>query len=129
MLLMGKTSHLSPGDFASKLGAYLRYLIAANGGNEDRSGRWMARMSDGARSHDYWGGLIKGEKAMTANDIGLVASLFGMTAAEYVAHSEELADGGEPFKGDVGPHPEDYDVSTDPGEYGLAAKREPKPRG
>lgn len=125
---MGKTSHLAPGDFASELGAYLRFLVAANGGNEDRSGRWMARLTEGARSHDYWGGIIKGEKAMTANDIGVVAATFGMTAREYVANAATLAETGDAPRGDVGTHPEDYDISEDPGEYGLAAKRKPTPR-
>lgn len=125
---MGKTSHLAPGDFASELGSYLRFLIAAHGGNEDRSGRWMARLSEGARSHDYWGGIIKGERAMTANDIGVVASLFGMTAGEYVANASTLTETGTAPKGDVGTHGEDYDVSTDPGDFGLAAKRGQKPQ-
>lgn len=125
MMRMGKTSHLSPGDFASELGAYLRYLIAANGGNEDKSGRWMARESGGARSHDYWGGIVKGERAMTANDIGVVAEMFGMTGSEYVANATTLAETGDAPKGNVGPHPEDYEISNDPGSFGLAAKKRP----
>lgn len=125
---MGKTSHAEPGDFASELAAYLRYLINANGGGQDLSGRWMAQASGGARSYDYWSKLIKGRQAMTTNDLDVVGEIFGMTAFEFVRNASTLTETGDAPAGNVGPHPEDYDVSTDPGEYGLAAKKKPKPR-
>lgn len=124
---VGKTSHAEPGQFANELGEYLRYLLAANG-RQDLSGRWMESITAGARKRDYWTALIKGTREMTTNDIDVVAAAFGLpTPFDYVRNAHELAETGTAPIFNVGPHPEDYDISEDPGEYVLAAKKRPTP--
>lgn len=126
---MGKISHAEPGQFANELGQYLRYLIAENGGGQDLSGRWMERLTAGARKRDYWAGIIKDRKQITTNDIAVVASAFNMPSPfDFVRHAHELAETGTAPTFNVGPHDEDYEISEDPGDEAIAAKRRPSPR-
>lgn len=124
---MGKTSHATPGQYANELGNYLRHLLAANG-KEDRSGRWLEAVTFGARKRDYWAGLVKGDREMTSNDVDVITKAFGLpTPFDYVRFAHELAETGTAPAFNVGTHAEDYEISEDPGEYGLAAKKRPTP--
>lgn len=123
---MGKISHAKAEGFSADLNAYLKYVVNGHG-HEDRSGRWLTEVTGNARARDYWGKLIKNERAMTTNDIDVLAGAFGMTPFDFVRAAQDLANGGAPPVPDVAPHPEDYHISDDPGdEYGLAAET---PRG
>lgn len=124
---MGKTSHSAPGDFATELGDYLRFLIKEHGGNDDLSGRWMEKHTGKARSRDYWSGIIKGAREMTTNDIAVIADSFGLPVFDFVPNAKQLAETGTAPAGNVAPHPEDYDISGDPGDFGLAAKKRQNP--
>lgn len=124
---MGKTSHATPGQFANELGDYLRHLVKANG-REDLSGRWLEAVTSGARKRDYWAALIKGTREMTTNDVDVVANAFGMPDPfTYVRNAHTLAETGDAPTFNVGPHEEDYEISEDPGDYGLAAQERPTP--
>ena len=116
---MGKKSHAAPDGFAAELNAYLAHLLNQQG-RQDLSGRWLETATDGARSRDYWAGFVKNDRAMNTNDIDVLAKLFGMSPFEFVRNARELAD--------VGPHPEDFHVSEDPGDaLPHAAETERKP--
>jgi hypothetical protein len=124
---MGKISHASPGQFANELGDYLRYLVDANG-RTGGAGRWLAKVTDGARKHEYWLAIIKGEREMTSNDVDVISKTFGLADPfAYVRNAHTLAETGAAPTFNVGPHEEDYEISEDPGEYGLAAQERPTP--
>lgn len=125
---MGKESHAQAEGFSADLNAYLKYVIVGNG-REDLSGRWLESITGKARSRDYWSKLIKNQRAMSMNDVPVLATAFGMEPFDFVRGAEILANGGKPEIPNVGPHEEAYEISEDPGKnYGLAAKKRPSPR-
>jgi hypothetical protein len=67
---------------------------------------------------------------MTANDIAVIADAFGLPSPfEYVQNAHKLAETGEAELFLVAPPADDYDISEDPGEFGLAAKKAQNPGG
>lgn len=120
---------MEPEGFSADLNAYLRKILEDNG-KTDRSGRWLGEITEGARSYDYWSKIVKDTRAMTTNDIDVVAKAFGVSAFVWVDNAQAHAAGieTEPLILNVGTHPEDYEQSEDPGDdYGLAAKERPTP--
>lgn len=124
---MGLKSHAAPEEFADVLNKYVQYVLSENG-RTDRSGRFLHTKTGEARSRDYWAKIVKGERAMTTNDIGVLAKAFDMSPYEFVDAAEDLANGRKPVPPNVSAHDEDYELSDDPGDdYGLAAKERPTP--
>lgn len=120
---------MEPEGFSADLNAYLKKVLADNG-KVDRSGRWLEEVTGGARSYDYWSKIVKDTRAMTTNDIEVVAKAFGISAFEWVDNTKTHAAGEEtePLILNVGGHAEDYEHSEDPGDdYELAAKERPTP--
>lgn len=125
---MGKKSHATPTGFATELNAYLRHVLDANG-KQDLSGRWLAEVTDGARARDYWSALVKDERAMTTNDIDVLAETFGMSAFDFVRNARALASSGEAPAPIVGALDEDWGIAEDPGdELPQAAETPREPR-
>lgn len=124
---MGLKSHAQSEGFSADLNAYLKHIINGHG-RDDLSGRWLTEITHSARARDYWSKLIKNERAMTTNDIDVLAGTFGMSPFEFVRRARELAEGNEVEVPNVAPHPEDYESSEDPGEAlpnAAAEKRTP----
>lgn len=120
---MGLKSHAQAEGFSADLNAYLKYIVKGHG-RDDLSGRWLTEITSSARARDYWSKLIKNERAMTTNDIDVLAGAFGLSPFEFVRNAQALAAGEEPEIPNVAPHEDDYVKSEDPGtEYGLAAER------
>ena len=92
-VLMGKTSHLEPGSFASHINGYLWSLIADEA---DASGRWLERATGGVRKKDYWKKITDNTQAMTTNDIHVVADLFDISPYEFVRNAREWRDDEQP---------------------------------
>lgn len=89
---MGAKSHSEPETFAAALNAYLRKVLADNG-KTDLSGRWLEEITNGARRYDYWSKFVKGTRAMTTNDIQVLAAAFGVSPYEWVANTRRHSQG------------------------------------
>lgn len=89
---MGSKTHTVPQGFATELAMYLRHVLATQG-REDLSGRWLEDVTEKARSRDYFSRIVKLEAAMTANDIQLFASTFGITPFGWVENTRRHASG------------------------------------
>lgn len=128
---VGKKSHLEPrSSFASLMNEYTWHLAKLEGW--DRSGRQMEAKVGGEDDpkRSYWLKVLNNLQSMTTQDVALIAAHFGVSAYDYVESARQWDESGRPSKGHrphVGPHPEDYDISEDPGEFGLAAKQVPTP--
>jgi hypothetical protein len=115
---------MQPQGFSADLNAYLKKVLADNG-REDLSGRWLEEITGQARRYDYWSKIVKNTRAMTTNDIDVLAKAFGISPFEWVGNTRRLADGKlvPVLIHDVVPHEEDYDISEDPGDaYPNAAE-------
>ena len=127
MAVMGAKSHMEPAGFSADLNAYLKKVLQDNG-RQDLSGRWLTSITGGARKHDYWGGIVKNTRAMTTNDVQVLAQTFGISPYEWVANTRRFRDG-QPVPvliHHVGAHDEDYDISEDPGEELAGAAETPR---
>lgn len=89
---MGAKSHMEPQGFSADLNAYLKKVLADNG-KEDRSGRWLEEVTGFVRSYDYWSKIIKDTRAMTTNDIDVLAKAFGIDAFDWVDNTQRYARG------------------------------------
>lgn len=78
--------------FSADLNRYLAKVLEDNG-RSDLSGRWLDEITNGARSYDYWSKLVKDARAMTTNDIQVLAKAFDMTAFQWVANTRRHAAG------------------------------------
>jgi hypothetical protein len=83
---------MEPQGFSADLNAYLKKVLADNG-REDRSGRWLEEVTGFVRSYDYWSKIAKDSRAMTTNDIDVLAKAFGITAFEWVDRTQQYAKG------------------------------------
>lgn len=108
---MGAKSHIKPDRFASNLNAYLKKVLADNG-KEDLSGRYLQSATGNVRSYDYWAKIIKDTRAMTTNDIQVIATALGVSPFDWVENSERHAAGEETptLLFNVGGHEEDVSV-------------------
>lgn len=93
---MGSKSHMEPYGFSAALNAYLKKVLADNG-RDDLSGRWLDEVTGRARSYDYWSKLVKDSRAMTTNDIQVLAQTFGISPYEWVANARRHAAGQHTF--------------------------------
>lgn len=91
---MGAKSHMDPQGFSADLNAFLQKVLKDNG-KVDRSGRWLEEITAGARSYDYWSKIVKDTRAMTTNDIQVLADAFGISAFEWVDYTQQHAAGEE----------------------------------
>lgn len=122
---------MEPYGFSADLNAYLKKVLEEDNDREDRSGKWLESVTGGARRYDYWSKIIKGARSMTTNDVQVIASTFGISPFEWVANARRHASGERTMalRPNVGPHPEDYDISEDPGdELPSAAERPREPK-
>lgn len=85
---------MEPQGFSADLNAYLKKVLAENG-KSDRSGRWLQEVTGFVRSYDYWSKIIKDTRAMTTNDIDVLANAFGIGPFEWVENTERHARGEE----------------------------------
>lgn len=85
---------MKPTGFAADLNAYLQKVLADNG-KTDRSGRWLEEITEKARRYDYWAKIVKDTRAMTTNDIDVLAKAFGVTAFDWVDYTEKYARGAD----------------------------------
>ncbi|WP_405375893.1 MULTISPECIES: hypothetical protein [unclassified Microbacterium] len=122
---MGRKGTSDPDAFANELGAYFKHVIATQTSAVD--GRWLAEASGGARGREYWRKRLAGTDALTTNDIDILAKIFDVSPFDFVRWARLYAEGKPTPELSVGPHAEDYEISEDPGEYGLAAKKRPNP--
>ncbi|MFJ2506286.1 hypothetical protein [Microbacterium sp. NPDC087592] len=110
---MGAKSHMDPQGFSADLNEYLKKVLSDNG-KVDRSGRWLEEVTAGARSYDYWSKIVKDTRAMTTNDIQVLADAFGISAFDWVTYTQMHAAGEETptLVFNVGGHEEDVNVLT-----------------
>ena len=120
---------MEPVGFSADLNAYLKKVLADNG-KEDRSGRWLEEVTGHARRYDYWSKLVKDSRAMTTNDIDVLAKTFGTTPVDWVTNTQRYA------AGEAVPvllvqrntNADAFRSSEDPGDaYPNAAKQRPSP--
>lgn len=90
---MGKQAHTQSYGFSRDMNVYLKHVIEHDNERKDQSGKWLEKITDGARSYDYWGKLVKDSRAMTTNDIQVLASTFGVTPYEWVANARRHSAG------------------------------------
>lgn len=83
---------MEPAGFSSDLNAYLQKVLADNG-REDLSGRWLEEITGRARRYDYWAKIVKDTRAMTTNDIQVLASAFGISPFDWVTNAQRHAAG------------------------------------
>lgn len=114
-----------PSQFAREINAYVRKVI----GDQTKAvdGRWLAERTD--RSRDYWWKVLTRDDAINANDIQILANLFGVNPYEFVRYARSYARNEEVPTLSVVPLDDAFEISEDPGTYGLAAKKRPEPKG
>lgn len=118
---------MQPEGFSADLNAYLRKVLADNG-KTDLSGRWLEEITGSARRYDYWSKIVKNSRAMTTNDIDVLANAFGISPFEWVGNTRRHAEG-KPVAlliFNVGTLDDDYDISEDPGDAYPNAAEEPR---
>lgn len=116
-----------PDDFATDLNVYFEHVVSAH--TKARDGRWLAEVTGGVRSKGYWSGLLKGTRAMNTNDIDVIARIFNVSAFDFVRYARDFAHGKPVPVLNVGAHPEDYEISKDPGEFERQAAETPRTPG
>lgn len=82
--------------FSADLNLYLKKVLADNG-RDDLSGRWLDDITERARSYDYWSKLVKDSRAMTTNDVQVLASAFGVSPFQWVENTRRHAQGLDTF--------------------------------
>lgn len=125
---MGAKSHMQSEGFSADLNSYLRKVLSDHG-KEDLSGKWLESVTDKARRYDYWSRFVKDERAMTTNDIQVLARTFGVSPYEWVANTRRHA-AGQPVpvvRLNVGGHAEDYEQSDYPDGLRNAAETKRNP--
>lgn len=85
---------MEPLGFSADLNAFLKKVLSDNG-REDLSGRWLEEVTGGARRYDYWSKLTKNARAMTTNDIDVLAKTFGISPFDWVDYTQRHARGEE----------------------------------
>jgi len=102
---------MDPQGFSADLNGYLQKVLADNG-KVDRSGRWLEEITEGARSYDYWSKIVKDTRAMTTNDIQVLAEAFGISPFDWVNNTQRHAAGKDTpaLVFNVGGHEEDVNV-------------------
>lgn len=95
---MGKQAHTQSYGFSHDLNVYLKHVIEEDNKRTDQSGKWLEKITDGARRYDYWGNLVKDSRAMTTNDIQVLAAAFGVTPYEWVANARRYRNGEKVMK-------------------------------
>lgn len=113
-----------PSQFARDLNAYVRHVVAQHTPAVD--GRWLASYTD--RGKDYWRKVLTEDNAINANDVQILANLFGVNPYEFIRYARSHARGEDTPPLNVAPLDDDFEISDDPGTYGLAAKKRPTPR-
>lgn len=111
--------------FSKDMTRYVNHVVAAH--TAARDGRWLAERTD--RGKDYWAGVLNGD-ALNTNDIQILANLFGVNVYEFVRQARDHARDLETPPLSVRDLDDDFEISDDPGVYGLAAlkPRKPSPR-
>lgn len=111
---------MKPTGFAADLNAYLKKVLADNG-KTDLSGRWLEEITGKARRYDYWAKIVKDTRAMTTNDIDVLAKAFGVTAFDWVDYTESHARGADvpTLIFNVGDSMEDGDTLTPEEEQAI----------
>ena len=89
---MGAKSYMEPYGFSADLNSYLRKVLADNS-KDDLSGRWLEEVTQQARRYDYWSKLVKDTRAMTTNDIQVLAHAFGISPFDWVDNTKRHAQG------------------------------------
>lgn len=114
-----------PSQFARDLNAYVRHVVGQHTTAVD--GRWLADRTD--RGKDYWRKVLTEDDALNTNDVQILANLFGVNPYEFIRSARSHARGEETPRLNVVPLDDAFEISNDPGAYGLAAKKRPKPQG
>lgn len=114
-----------PSQLARELNDFVRHVLSPYTTAVD--GRWLSARTD--RGKDYWRAVLAHDNALNANDIQILANLFGVNPYEFVRYARSYARNEEVPTLSVVPLDDDFEISKDPGTYGLAAKKRPKPKG
>lgn len=113
----------APSQFARQINDYVRYVVGQQ--TDAKDGRWLEARTD--RGKDYWRAILTKDEAINTNDIQILANLFGVNVYEFVRQARDHARGIETPRLNVRALDDAYEISDDPGDYGLAAKKRPKP--
>jgi hypothetical protein len=121
---------MEPYAFSEDLNAYLKKVLKDHD-RTDLSGRWLDALTNGARSYDYWSKIVKNTRAMTTNDIQVLAEAFDVTPYAWVQSAREYAAShlAPVTHLNVGTHAEDYGTGEDPGDKYPNAAEEPRKPG
>ncbi len=115
---------VEPSKFAREINDYVRRVVGQQTTAKD--GRWLADRTD--RGKDYWRRILTHDDAINTNDIQIIANLFGLNVYEFVRQARDYARGEDVPRLSVRTLDDDFHISDDPGDYGLAAKRRPAPK-
>jgi hypothetical protein len=101
--------------FAREVTTYLNKVREDSG----LSVRRVSALSAGERSNTWWADIFNGSKILTTNDIDYIATeLLGINPYTFIANARRHSAGDllPLVTFNVGPHPEDFQISDDTGD-------------